>query len=57
MTHKALQPIREITLDQLAKAAREAGRDAARRAAAAGLKVTTMESLLEKDAARAPKRA
>lgn len=57
MTSVAPRPIRDITLDQLAGAAKQAGRDAAKRAAAAGLKVTTVESLLENDAVRAPKRA
>ena len=57
MTSAAGKSVKDITLAELAEVAMTAGREAAKRAAAAGLKVTTVESLREDDAARAPKRA
>ena len=57
MTSATPKSIRDITLGELAVAASAAGRDAAKRAAVAGLKVTTLESLREDDAARVPRRA
>ena len=53
MKSVAGKSIQDVTLAELAEVARKAGREAAKRAAAAGLKVTTVESLWEDDAASA----
>lgn len=49
--------IKDLSFEHLSELATEAGRDASRRAASAGLRVETVESLRQADAARVPKRA